>query len=97
MRRTFIAVIILAVLLATVGAAQAKKGFSGVVEALPPGGLVGEWVISGVPVLVTPETKLKFKHGPPFVGARVKVDGYYLLDGRYSARTIKEKKPKKKW
>jgi hypothetical protein len=96
-RRTFIAVIILAVLLATVGAAQAKKGFYGVVEVLPPGGLVGEWVISGVPVLATPATKLKFTHWPPFVGAWVKVEGFYDSHGSYVARSIKEKKPKKKW
>ena len=97
MRRALIAVIMIAVLLAAVGSAQAKKGFSGVLEAVPLGGLVGTWVISGVPVLVTPGTKLKFKHWPPLVGAWVKVEGFYDSYGTYVARSIKEKKPKKKW
>lgn len=96
-RQILVAVLAIAMLLSTVGAAQPKREFSGVVQVAPPGGLVGEWVISGVPVMVTPDTKLKFRHWPPRPGARVKVNGFYDSQGRHVARSIKEKKPKKKW
>jgi hypothetical protein len=96
MGKVLIVVLAVAVLLTTASAVQAKKGFSGVVEALPPGALVGDWVVSGVPVLVTPATKLKFKRWPPYLGAWVEVKGYHDGLGRLVARTIKEKKPKRK-
>ncbi|MCL6621237.1 MAG: DUF5666 domain-containing protein [Syntrophobacterales bacterium] len=66
---------------------------SGRVEAVPPGG-VGPWVVSGVPVEVTPATKIKLK-GPLAPGRAVRLKGYYAPDGRFVATEIKAKKAKK--
>lgn len=66
----------------------------GPVEALPPGGLVGTWVVRGVPVQVTPATRLKLK-GYVTIGRWVRVKGYYA-GGGFVAREIKGSK-RRRW
>lgn len=75
------------------GLPASAKDLSGRLEAVPPGG-VGPWVVSGVPVEVTPATKIKVK-GPLAPGRAVRIKGYYAPDGRFVATEIKGKKAKK--
>ncbi len=85
------AMVILTLILS--GSSVSGKDLSGRVEAVPPGG-VGPWVVSGVPVEVTPATKIKVK-GPLTPGRAVRIKGYYAPDGRFVATEIKAKKAKK--
>lgn len=75
------------------GSSASAKDLTGRVEAVPPGG-VGPWVVSGMPVEVTPATKIKVK-GPLAPGRAVRIKGYYAPDGRFVATEIKAKKAKK--
>lgn len=85
------AMVILTLILS--GALAWARDLTGRVEAVPPGG-VGPWVVSGVPVEVTPATKIKVK-GPLAPGRAVRIKGYYAPDGRFVATEIKAKKAKK--
>lgn len=62
--------------------------FFGVVEAMPPSGLVGVWTIDGKTVNVTESTELEEEDGPLAVGANVKVKGWLQEDGAIEAREI---------
>ena len=62
--------------------------FFGVVEAMPPSGLVGVWTIDGKTVNVTESTELEQEDGPFAVGAYVKVKGWLQEDGAIEAREI---------
>ncbi len=86
-RAVLTALLLLLVLAAPVAAAQV---ISGPVQALPPSGGVGTWVVNGVAVQVTPATRLKFKR-PVMVGRYVRVKGYYA-GGTFFATEIKGKK-----
>ncbi|MEJ5330569.1 MAG: DUF5666 domain-containing protein [Desulfobaccales bacterium] len=91
-RLTALAVTVILTLILS-GSSVSAKDFSGRVEAVPPGG-VGPWVVSGMPVEVTPATKIKVK-GPLAPGRAVRIKGYYAPDGRFVATEIKAKKAKK--
>ena len=56
-------------------------GFKGTVEALPSGGFIGDWTISGRTVHVVSSTRLKTEHGAFAAGVRVKVKGLLMSDG----------------
>jgi hypothetical protein len=84
------ALALIGVVLAVALPALAAQTFYGAVQALPPGGWVGTWVVSGVQVQVTPTTRLKFRR-PPSPGRFVKVKGSYF-GGRFIATEIKGKK-----
>jgi hypothetical protein len=93
-KRILIVVAALALLLGASEAAHAKKGFSGVVQVAPIRSYAGPWVISGMPVYVTPKTRLHFNRRSPRVGTWVEVQGFSTYDGRFYASKIKEKRPK---
>lgn len=66
---------------------EGHREFRGVVEAMPEEGYVGQWLISGKTVEVTPQTEVKLRRGPINLGTWVKVHGF-LQDGRYIVREI---------
>ncbi|NOX63920.1 MAG: hypothetical protein GXP42_18545 [Chloroflexi bacterium] len=49
----------------------------GVVESMPSGGLVGDWVISGQQVRTTASTRFEQEHGSFYVGGYVEAEGYW--------------------
>ena len=55
------------------GAATTR--FEGIVEAMPVGGFVGDWVIGGKAVRSSAATKIEQEDGPLVVGANVEVKG----------------------
>jgi len=52
-----------------------KSKFYGVIEKMPSN-MVGNWIISGRKIKVTPYTKIEEDDGPLRVGAYVEVEGY---------------------
>jgi hypothetical protein len=72
---------------------SSKTKFQGMVQALPPGGgLVGDWLVSGLTVHVSPGTKVKQKKRTAIqVGTVVSVKGSVMADGSISATMIKTK------
>jgi hypothetical protein len=62
--------------------------FTGDIEALPQGGLLGEWRIDGQQVLVTPETELK--ENSYVVGDTVKVEGHARPNNVIIAKKIEK-------
>ncbi|MBM4284462.1 MAG: hypothetical protein FJ128_04325 [Deltaproteobacteria bacterium] len=72
-----------------------KHSFEGFIEWMPQHGFVGEWVIGGYRVTVTPRTEINMKHGPPTVGALVHVRAMEYR-GQMLAYKIRVKKPKLK-
>jgi len=62
--------------------------FTGVIEALPQGGLLGEWTVAGKQVRVSPQTELKDANFS--VGDRVQVEGYKQPDGAVQAKKIEK-------
>ncbi len=94
MRRFWLAMICVGFLtLSLSGLPALARDLTGRLEAVPPGG-VGPWVVSGVPVEVTPATKIKVK-GPLSPGRPIRIKGYYAPDGRFVATEIRAKKAKK--
>lgn len=71
------------------GDGQTFTRFVGDIEALPAGGLVGEWQVSGKRVIVDERTDLE---GAGFaISDTVKVKGYVQNDGAVVARKIERK------
>jgi hypothetical protein len=68
-----------------------KTKFEGMVQQLPPGGLTGDWVVSGRLVHVSSSTKIKQKRTVIGVGTIVSVKGSIMADGSVSASMIKIK------
>lgn len=64
--------------------------FYGTIQSLPPG-LIGQWVVSGQQVEVTPTTWLKAEHGPFVLGALVEVEGIRRADLSILASKIETK------
>jgi hypothetical protein len=62
--------------------------FTGVVESLPGGGLVGDWRVDGRTAHVTSSTRIEQEDGPVSVGATVKVEGRQRADGSVDATEI---------
>lgn len=69
-----------------------ESKFYGYVEALPAGGLIGDWTVSGRVVHVTANTRIKQKKGAVQVGAYVEVKGYSEADGSFTATKIEVKR-----
>ena len=67
--------------------------FRGRVETLPStAGFVGDWVVAGRTIHVTPTTRIQTVHGPVAVGVPVKVIGTLRPDGTIDARKIQTEK-----
>jgi hypothetical protein len=62
--------------------------FSGAVQSLPAGGLVGDWVVDGRTVHVTASTELDLDGGSIAIGTRVEVEGQPRSDGSIDANEI---------
>lgn len=62
--------------------------FQGVIESLPAGGLIGEWVISGRHVMVDASTEINQDKGPAEVGAPVHVEARWQSNGTLLATRI---------
>jgi hypothetical protein len=63
--------------------------FTGTVQSLPSGGLVGDWRVDGRTVHVTSSTSIEQEHGAVGVGASVRVEGSQRADGSVDATEIK--------
>ena len=99
MRRALIlavSVILCLSLAAGVGLAKDRSPgskFKGTVQELPAG-YIGDWVIDGRIVQVTPNTKIEFENGPAQVGSFVEVKGFQS-EGRFIATKIETKRPRR--
>lgn len=62
--------------------------FTGAIDSLPAGGLLGEWGVAGKRVLVTPQTELK--DSSYTVGEQVKVEGHKRQDGVIVAEKVEK-------
>ena len=63
----------------------------GLIEALPPDGLIGTWKVSGRDVVVSAATTLEAEGGPFEVGKPVEVKGFPLDGGAIEATKIESK------
>jgi hypothetical protein len=62
--------------------------FEGVIESLPPSGLIGDWRVSGRIIHVTADTLIKIKSGAVVPGAFVEIEGCPRPDGSIDAGKI---------
>lgn len=60
----------------------------GVIESLPPLGLIGDWTVSGKVIHVTSDTLIKVDSGAVVVGAFVEIEGCPRTDSSIDAGTI---------
>lgn len=58
------------------GTGHTPVSFTGIIEALPPSNLHGQWQIDGQTVIVTANTAINEEHGLAVVGAEVTVEGW---------------------
>jgi hypothetical protein len=80
-----------AVVVATVDSAFAQESdtdLDGVVEAMPPDGMVGTWQIGGKTVQVTETTRIDQEMGQLGVGVAVEVEGLTQSDGSIVASEL---------
>lgn len=57
------------------GGPQPPITLTGVVEQIPPNGLVGHWIVNGMNVVVSRNTQIDQRNGVAVVGAQVQVSG----------------------
>ncbi len=76
---------------ASSGSGQIKQ--YGIIEELPVGSLVGDWLVSGQTVHVFPTTYIK-QEVPADIGRTVEVKGYRQADGSINATKIEVKAEK---
>jgi len=69
-------------------AQETEFELDGVIEAMPPAGMVGTWQVSGRTVTVTEATELDQEMGVLTVGAPVEVEGVEQPDGSILASEI---------
>ena len=65
----------------------------GVIEQLPAGGLIGTWVVAGIPYTVTEQTELEAKGGAFAISETVKIEFKLDSSGGRVAKEIKLKFP----
>jgi uncharacterized protein (TIGR03437 family) len=73
------------------GGVQQGQGFfeiNGLIEQLPPNGLLGNWTVAGRTVRVFPNTAIDSEHGQPVPGACVEVKGNAGSNGFFDATSI---------
>jgi uncharacterized protein YcsI (UPF0317 family) len=76
-----------------VGVGAREVRFEGIVQSLPSGGLIGDWIVSGRKIHVTAETRIKQKRIIIAVGVFVEVKGVLEADGSITANKIKATSP----
>lgn len=74
-----------------VGTVPGAVKFQGIIEQLPPTGLIGLWVVSGRKVQVVQRTQIKQVEGMVALGAVVEVEGQSQTDRSVLAREISVK------
>ena len=62
--------------------------FRGFIDALPPGGLIGNWMVNGELVHATAATTFRIERGVPAVNALVEIKALLLSDGSLNAAEI---------
>ena len=67
--------------------------FTGVIDELPGGNLLGEWVVDGRSVSVGEETNLSPEEGPFEEGACVEVGGFERENGSVEAISVRTEEP----
>ena len=60
----------------------------GLVQALPPSGLVGDWTVAGVVVHVSEQTEIDQRRGTVQLGSLVKVEGRFREDRSIDAKGV---------
>jgi hypothetical protein len=70
------------------GSGGSDTQLTGVVESLPQGGLIGDWVVNGVTVHVTDATEIDQEDATISVGSSVDVEGIQMTDGSIDAQSI---------
>lgn len=71
---------------------QAPSEVTGVIETLPPSGLVGTWKVAGRTVVVVAATQIDQEHGGVAVGAVVEAKGTLNADQSIAASRIEVKR-----
>ncbi len=61
---------------------------TGIVESMPSGRLIGDWVVNGVTVHVTDATEIDQEDATIALGSTVDVEGTLLADGSIDAQSI---------
>ena len=96
--RSAAGVVLLLGMLLTLGTAAGKDGMddpgteiSGVVQAMPASGLVGDWMIAGKEVTTDAATRFEQEDGTIGVGALVEVVGALQADGSLKAAKMEVK------
>jgi hypothetical protein len=70
------------------GGPQPPVTLTGVIEQMPPNGVVGRWIVNGVNVVVSRNTLINQGAGAAVVGAEVQVSGHQADGGAVVAREI---------
>jgi hypothetical protein len=70
------------------GGPQPPVTFTGVIEQMPPQGLVGRWIVDGVNVVVSRNTLINQANGMAVVGAEIQVTGHQADGAVVVAREI---------
>ncbi len=70
---------------------QSDVSFFGTITALPSGGLIGNWNVSGLVVTVTAETRIESEDTAPAAGVCVEVKGDFGANNTVNARRIETK------
>ena len=78
------------IVLQTPGEAESEVEFEGLIDTLPPEGLIGTWVIDGISVTVTADTELK---GVPAISRTAEVKGTGSKEDGVTAIEIKIQGP----
>ncbi len=76
---------------AAFASADREYKFTGAIQGLPAGGLVGDWRVAGRTVHATSATHIDQEHGMAAVGVLVKVEGWKQADGSVIAASIEVK------
>ena len=70
------------------GSGQEPATLTGLIEALPTAGLIGQWVVEDVTVVVGRNTRINQQAGLVAVGAEVRIVGQEVANGALAAREI---------
>jgi hypothetical protein len=70
------------------GGPQPPVTLTGVIEQMPPNGLVGRWIVAGTNVVVSRNTLINQSAGAAVVGAEIQVSGHQADGGAVVAREI---------
>jgi hypothetical protein len=70
------------------GGGGGETSFKGIIQSMPPSGLIGDWQVAGITVHVFASTEIRQDKGQAVVGAQVEVKGVIQPDGSYNANRV---------